>query len=34
MSTWTGLYALTLGILLLKLTLQLYRPIAIDLSAP
>jgi len=33
MSTWTGLYALTLGILLLKLTLQLYRPIAIDLSA-
>jgi uncharacterized membrane protein HdeD (DUF308 family) len=33
MSTWTGLYALTLGIVLLKLTLQLYRPIAIDLSA-
>jgi uncharacterized membrane protein HdeD (DUF308 family) len=33
MSTWTGLYTLTLGILFLKLTLQLYRPIAIDLSA-
>lgn len=32
MSTWTGLYAMTLGILFFKLTLQLYRPFAIKLS--
>jgi uncharacterized membrane protein HdeD (DUF308 family) len=32
LATWLGLYALTLGILLFKLTLQRYRPIAVDLS--
>jgi uncharacterized membrane protein HdeD (DUF308 family) len=32
-STWTGLYSLTLGILLLKLTLQRYQLVALDLSA-
>ena len=32
-STWTGLYALTSGILLLKLTLQRYPLAALDLSA-
>ena len=32
-STWTGLYGLTQGILLLKLTLQRYQPVALDLSA-
>ena len=32
-STWTGLYGLTLGILHLKLALQRYQLIALDLSA-
>jgi uncharacterized membrane protein HdeD (DUF308 family) len=32
-STWTGLYGLTVGILLLKLTLQRYQLVALDLSA-
>lgn len=32
-STWMGLYGLTLGILLLKLTLQQYQLVALDLSA-
>jgi uncharacterized membrane protein HdeD (DUF308 family) len=32
LSTWTGLYVLTVGILLFKLTLQRYRPIFVDLS--
>jgi uncharacterized membrane protein HdeD (DUF308 family) len=32
LSTWLGLYALTLGILLFKLTLQRFRPIFTDLS--
>jgi len=32
-STWTGLYGLTLGILHLKLALQSYQLIALDLSA-
>jgi uncharacterized membrane protein HdeD (DUF308 family) len=32
-STWTGLYGLTVGILLLKLTLQRYQLVAPDLSA-
>jgi uncharacterized membrane protein HdeD (DUF308 family) len=32
-STWIGLYSLTLGILLLKLTLQRYQLVALDLSA-
>ncbi len=32
LSTWMGLYTLTLGILLLKLALQLYQPVALDFS--
>jgi hypothetical protein len=32
LSTWLGLYALTSGILLFKLTLQRYRPMFVDLS--
>lgn len=32
LSTWIGLYVLTVGILLFKLTLQRYRPIFVDLS--
>jgi hypothetical protein len=32
-STWTGLYGLTLGILHLKLALQRYQLAALDLSA-
>jgi uncharacterized membrane protein HdeD (DUF308 family) len=32
-ATWTGLYALTLGILLFKLSLQLYRFVPVDVSA-
>jgi uncharacterized membrane protein HdeD (DUF308 family) len=32
-STWMGLYSLTLGILILKLTLQRYQLVALDLSA-
>jgi uncharacterized membrane protein HdeD (DUF308 family) len=31
-STWTGLYGLTIGILFLKLTLQQYPLVALDLS--
>ncbi|TMJ71186.1 MAG: HdeD family acid-resistance protein [Alphaproteobacteria bacterium] len=31
-STWTGLYGLTIGILFLKLTLQQYQLVALDLS--
>ena len=32
-ATWTGLYALTLGILLFKLSLQLYRFVPVEVSA-
>ena len=32
LATWIGLYALTIGIVLFKLTLQRFRPISIDLS--
>src|SRR5205085_9330404 len=32
LSTWTGLYAVTAGIVLFKLALQLYRPVTVDLS--
>ena len=32
LSTWIGLYALTVGIVLFKLTLQRYRPTFVDLS--
>ena len=31
-STWTGLYGITIGILFLKLTLQQYQLVALDLS--
>ena len=32
LSTWIGLYALTVGIVLFRLTLQRFRPIFVDLS--
>jgi uncharacterized membrane protein HdeD (DUF308 family) len=32
LSTWIGLYALTVGIVLFKLTMQRYRPMFVDLS--
>lgn len=32
LSTWSGLYALTVGIVLFKLALQRYRPLFVDLS--
>jgi len=32
LSTWIGLYALTIGIVLFKLTLQRFRPLFVDLS--
>jgi len=32
-ATWVGLYALTLGILLFKLSLRLYRFVPVDVSA-
>ena len=34
LSTWIGLYALTSGILLFRLVLRRYRPVAFDVPAP